>query len=89
MWGLLLKYGKILANSTKLVTAKQTTDEISNNYFGKAKRMDQTFRILKNCISHKGYSRAAFTPYMHALVYHVQGVSWQGVSFCANQTMKT
>ena len=55
----------------KMITAQHTTDEICNDCFEKSKDWIKLFTSLRNSSIHKGYKRAAVTPYMHALVYHV------------------
>ena len=55
----------------KMITVKHTTDEICNDCFEKSKEWIKLFTSLRDSSIHRGYRRAAVTPYMHALVYHV------------------
>ena len=62
--GVIIKIWNDFSELYKIVTAKQTTDEVSDNYFVKAKEWIELFTSLKTGYIHKGYSRAAVTPYI-------------------------
>jgi len=57
-----------------IITSKNPSPDAVDQYFLKAKNWINLLTALKD--KHLGYKRAAVTPYMHSLVYHILG---QGV----------
>ncbi|CAB3986491.1 Hypothetical predicted protein [Paramuricea clavata] len=55
----------------KIITTDNTSTDTSGNYFEMAREWINLFTSLRRTSIHSGYKRAAVTPYMHSLVYHV------------------
>ncbi|XP_028394773.1 uncharacterized protein LOC114518936 [Dendronephthya gigantea] len=55
----------------KIITTDKTSTDSPGNYFQMAREWINLFTSLRTTSIHSGYKRAAVTPYMHSLVYHV------------------